>query len=39
MNRERWQRWERGVEERHVRQAQEIYEQIRRGGDWLAEFM
>lgn len=38
-NRMRWRRWERGVEARHVRQSQQIYERINAGGsDWLAEF-
>jgi len=35
---QRWRRWERGVERRNLRQAQEIYEKIRAGGSqWLAE--
>jgi len=35
----RWRRWERGVEARHVRQSEQIYERIKAGGsDWLAEF-
>jgi hypothetical protein len=34
----RWRRWERDVEARHVRQSQEIYDEIKAGGsDWLAE--
>jgi hypothetical protein len=35
----RWRRWERGVEARHVRQSERVYERIKAGGlDWLAEF-
>jgi hypothetical protein len=38
-NRVRWIAWERSLQRRHVRQSQEIYEKIRRGGrDWLADF-
>ncbi len=38
LNRERWRRWERQLEARHVRRSQEIYERIRAGGtDWLSE--
>jgi hypothetical protein len=38
LNRLRWRRWERGVERRHVRESQRIYELIRAGGtDWLSE--
>jgi hypothetical protein len=33
----RWRRWERGVQARHLRQSEEIYERIKAGGsDWLA---
>ncbi len=40
VNRARWRRWERGVERRHLRQSQEIYERISAGGsDWLSELM
>ena len=40
VNRERWRRWERELEARHVRRSEEIYERIRAGGtDWLSEFM
>jgi hypothetical protein len=39
VNRERWRRWERRVENEHLRRSQGIYERIRAGGaDWLAEF-
>jgi hypothetical protein len=39
VNRERWRRWERGIEKRHQRQSQAVYEKIRQGGSgWLAEF-
>jgi hypothetical protein len=35
----RWRRWERGVEARHLRQSERLYERIKAGGtDWLAEF-
>lgn len=38
INRLRWRRWERELEEHHLRQSQVIYEQIRAGGSgWLAE--
>jgi hypothetical protein len=33
----RWRRWERGVQARHLRQSEEIYERIQGGGsEWLA---
>jgi hypothetical protein len=39
-NRERWQRWERGVEQRHLQRSRLIYERIRAGGtEWLADFI
>jgi hypothetical protein len=39
VNRERWRRWERRVENEHLQRSQAIYERIRAGGtDWLAEF-
>ena len=40
VNRQRWQRWERGVERRQREQGQAVYERIRRGDpDWLSEFI
>jgi hypothetical protein len=40
VNRRRWRRWERALEEHHLRQSQVIYEKIRAGGSgWLAELM
>jgi hypothetical protein len=39
LNRARWEWWERGMERRHLRDSQRIYEQICAGGsDWLAQF-
>jgi hypothetical protein len=36
----RWKAWERSLARRHVRQSNEIYERIARGGrEWLSEFM
>lgn len=40
LNRRRWRRWERALEEHQLRQSQMIYEKIRAGGSgWLAELM
>jgi hypothetical protein len=40
INRRRWRRWERALEEQHLRQSHVIYEKIRAGGPgWLAELM
>jgi len=37
-NRFRLRRWERGVEARHVRQSEQVYEKMQTGGsDWLTE--
>jgi hypothetical protein len=38
-NRRRWRRWERRLEQLHLRQSEEVYEKIRAGGSgWLADF-
>jgi hypothetical protein len=40
VNRQRWQRWERGVEQRNLRESQLIYDRISSGDrGWLAELM
>jgi hypothetical protein len=37
---QRWRRWERGLEQRHLAQSLEIFEKIQRGGsEWLADFV
>ncbi len=39
VNRGRWRRWERRVEDEHLRRSRRIYGRIRAGGaDWLEEF-
>lgn len=36
----RWRRWERGTEQRHLRQSQEVYDKINAGGTgWMKELM
>jgi hypothetical protein len=37
VNRQRWRRWERGVERRHLEQSRLVYEKIERGSDWLVD--
>jgi hypothetical protein len=37
LNRQRWRRWERGVEREHLEQSQLLYDKIQRGSDWLAD--
>jgi hypothetical protein len=40
VDRQRWRRWERGLEQRHLAQSREIFEKIQRdGSDWLADFV
>jgi hypothetical protein len=40
VNWQRWRRWERDLEKRHLRQSRVIYDEIRAGGSgWLAELM
>jgi hypothetical protein len=40
INGRRWRRWERDLEQHHLRQSQLIYERIRAGGSaWLTELM
>jgi hypothetical protein len=37
---QRWRRWERGVEQRHLRQSRQLYEQIQRGEEhWLEQLI
>ncbi len=40
INRHRWRTWESTMQQRHIRQSQEIYERIEQGGtQWLSEFI
>jgi hypothetical protein len=40
VNRGRWRRWERRLEQRHLQCSRMIYDRIRAGGtDWLADFI
>lgn len=40
LNRLRWKRWERGLEDHQVKESKRIYERIQAGGDdWLAELI
>jgi hypothetical protein len=40
IDRQRWRRWEGGVEREHLRQSLAIYERIRQGGsEWLGELI